>query len=114
MKAGMMEIADLFLLNKSDLPGSDRAAADLQSATGERPVIRCSATAGTGLEEAVAAIRSAHLRATAECAVTAWMVRLQEMYRERAARALAKFDIGQAARDLAARKRDPWSVTKNG
>ncbi len=111
MKAGIMEIADVFLLNKSDLPGADRAAGDLESAAGARPVICCSAVAGIGIAEAVAAIRSN--RISGDRAVSLWKGRLREMFRERVARALTDFDIEQAARDVAARRRDPWSVTED-
>jgi LAO/AO transport system kinase len=112
MKAGIMEIADVFLLNKSDLPGCERAARELESAARGVPVIRCSATEGSGIMEAAEAIRSART-AGSDRVVDAWKARLSEMFRERAARALSEIDIDKAARDVAARRRDPWSVTED-
>jgi LAO/AO transport system kinase len=55
LKAGLLEIADLLVVNKADLPGADRVAASLADATG-RPILKTSATAGQGIEELVAAI----------------------------------------------------------
>ncbi len=61
MKAGVMEIADIFVVNKADLQGSDKALSDLRSALGlganhekkawEAPVLGTSALAGKGIEE---------------------------------------------------------------
>ena len=50
-KAGIMEIADAFVLNKSDLPGADATQAQLISAVGsDRPLWRVSATRNEGLD----------------------------------------------------------------
>jgi LAO/AO transport system kinase len=56
IKAGIMEIADIFVINKSDEPGADRVEHELQAALllaeGPRPsVIRTVATEGTGIAE---------------------------------------------------------------
>lgn len=61
MKAGVMEIADVFVVNKADLQGSDKAISDLRSALGmgtthekkpwEAPVLGTSALAGKGIAE---------------------------------------------------------------
>ena len=58
IKAGLLEIADLFVVNKADHPGADRLASDLEgllSLGGERawtpPIVKTVATAGTGIEE---------------------------------------------------------------
>ncbi len=62
LKAGLLEIADLFVVNKADLPHADRTAAQLQSLVPRRlreakaaPVHLVSAQRGEGLEELVAA-----------------------------------------------------------
>ncbi len=65
LKAGLMEIADLFVVNKSDLPGADAVAAAVQAAlelAGDRPgsrppVLRASALTGDGIEEVFDAIQ---------------------------------------------------------
>lgn len=58
IKAGILEIADILVVNKSDLPDADRAARDLaamvQLREGEAtkvPVVQVSAKTGSGLEE---------------------------------------------------------------
>jgi LAO/AO transport system kinase len=66
MKAGIMEIADVFAINKSDMPGADRLEQEIrmmQSLGGEderssaAPIRRVVATDGTGIEDLLAAIR---------------------------------------------------------
>jgi len=62
MKAGLMEIADLFVINKADREGADRAAQAIRSAlhlrarTGEWdiPVLLTAASIGRGVPELVA------------------------------------------------------------
>jgi LAO/AO transport system kinase len=56
-KAGLLEAADLLLLNKADLPGADRAERELEEAT-ELPVVRMTARDGAGAREAWERIRS--------------------------------------------------------
>ncbi len=50
-KAGVMEIASSFVINKADLPGSDATEGQLKSAVGEsRPVWRVCSVRDEGLE----------------------------------------------------------------
>jgi LAO/AO transport system kinase len=66
LKAGLFEIADVFCVNKADLPGADSAARDLSElvATGadrdgwRAPVLTTSTTALTGVPELWAAIEA--------------------------------------------------------
>ena len=61
MKAGVMEIGDIFVVNKADLHGSDKALADLRGALSlgrgherkpwESPVLGTSALSGKGIAE---------------------------------------------------------------
>ena len=58
IKAGIMEIADIFVLNKADMPGTDRAQAQLHAwvtrvADDEwaPPIVRTIAARGEGVEE---------------------------------------------------------------
>ncbi|MBZ5617899.1 MAG: methylmalonyl Co-A mutase-associated GTPase MeaB [Acidobacteriia bacterium] len=58
IKAGILEIADIFVINKADQPGADRVERELQGmlslAHGKMPpIIRTVATDGTGVEELV-------------------------------------------------------------
>jgi len=61
IKAGIMEIADVFVINKADQPGADRVEHELQamlSLTGGHPpaIIRTVATQATGIAELLAAL----------------------------------------------------------
>jgi LAO/AO transport system kinase len=59
LKAGLFEIADVFAVNKSDLPGAERAAKDLGELVGlgasrdgwAAPVVMTSAATATGIAE---------------------------------------------------------------
>jgi GTPase len=65
MKAGVMEIADIFVVNKGDREGADRMVAEIESLLGlhayaandwRPPVVVTEATAGRGLDQLVDAI----------------------------------------------------------
>lgn len=61
IKAGIMEIADVFVINKADQPGADRVERELQAmlslAEGHAPaIVRTVATDGAGIDELLAAI----------------------------------------------------------
>jgi LAO/AO transport system kinase len=72
MKAGLMEVADIFVLNKAEREGADRLEQQLQAmlelAPGGRnvdrkwkpPIIRTTATEGKGVEELAEAIDKFH------------------------------------------------------
>jgi LAO/AO transport system kinase len=69
IKAGIMEIADIFVINKADQPGADRVERELQamlSLSDARPpaIVRTVATEGTGVPELLDAIGSAGPRNT--------------------------------------------------
>ena len=56
IKAGIMEIADVFAINKADLPGADRLEREVHSERPEVPVVRTVATEGQGIEELLEAV----------------------------------------------------------
>ncbi|HWZ60481.1 MAG TPA: methylmalonyl Co-A mutase-associated GTPase MeaB [Gemmatimonadaceae bacterium] len=67
LKAGLMEIADLFVVNKSDRPGADRLRKDLDAALHMRarsdwtpPVVATVGVEGTGIPELRAALDRHH------------------------------------------------------
>jgi LAO/AO transport system kinase len=59
IKAGIMEIADIFVVNKSDHPGADRVELELHAEGFGCPVLRTVATEGKGIPELVEAIQAA-------------------------------------------------------
>ncbi len=67
MKSGLLEVAHVICINKSDMPGADRMAADLEEAVHirtagrglwETPVVTASAGKNQGIEEVLAAIET--------------------------------------------------------
>ena len=58
IKAGILEIADIFVINKSDRPGADRVEIELHSEGFVCPILRTVATEGKGIAELVEAIKS--------------------------------------------------------
>jgi LAO/AO transport system kinase len=76
LKAGIFEIADIFLVNKSDLPGAAKVYRNLRElvrmtkagATWQPPVILTTAQSGAGVDELVETIErhAAHLGASGE------------------------------------------------
>ncbi|MDP9239503.1 MAG: methylmalonyl Co-A mutase-associated GTPase MeaB [Actinomycetota bacterium] len=92
-KAGVIEIADIFVVNKADRDGADQTVRDLRymlslggrhSAAGAwRPeIVRTVATSGEGADEVIAAIDK-H---------TAWSAKSGELDRRRRARAAAEIE----------------------
>jgi LAO/AO transport system kinase len=66
LKAGIMEIADIFVVNKADQPGADRVERELRAmlslGDSDRPgpaIVRTVATEGTGAEELLEAVEHA-------------------------------------------------------
>lgn len=66
MKAGLMEIADLFVVNKGDRPGADGLKREIEASLGDGektvPVFKCTASDGTGVGD-VAELILAKVRA---------------------------------------------------
>ncbi len=135
LKAGLLEIADVLVVNKGDRDGADRAMGDLTtmlalaarpSRPGEPPraapaLIRASATGGTGVADVMAAIdalraapaaeRAARRRRQAVRQITALV---GEQARAAASAALgteaAPGPLASTVDQVAARKLDPWSA----
>ena len=119
IKAGIMEIADVFVINKSDQPGADRLEHEIkaiQSLSARKdgwvpPVVRAIATEGQGVGETLAAVRSFLARGCAkERSVANWNLRLRDMLRERLLERFSDVNFQAAAEDVAARRKDPYSI----
>jgi len=125
-KAGLMEIADVFVVNKADRPGAGETARDLDrmldmvAADGWRPpVVAATATAGEGVAEvwhAVAAHRE-HQVATGELDARRRRRAAEEVTRLVAARLLeqaravtAGARAGELADAVVAGDIDPWTA----
>jgi LAO/AO transport system kinase len=91
VKAGILEIADVFVVNKADRPGADATARDIQGMLGLgsrepgdwRPqVVRATALRGEGIEDVVTAIEKHR----------AWLEKTGTLRRRREARAAAEVE----------------------
>ena len=130
MKAGLMEIADIFVLNKSDREGADRLEAELEAMlelaperNGWKPrIVRTVATENKGVDEVVRAItayrehfdRSADRQAKK---IEHWKRRLlalaQELFLERAVSgAEGQAALDALAREVAERRKDPYAAVR--
>jgi len=128
IKAGIMEIADVFVLNKSDREGADRFEQQLKamlSIVPERcgwraPIVRTVATENKGITQLAEAVqqfrdhleRSGQLQARK---IANWKRRLLDLLESRfldrvVARGLGEKGLESAAAEIAARRRDPFQA----
>lgn len=119
IKAGMMEIADVFLINKSDLPGADKLEREIKASLGlaHRPdgwtpkVVQTVAAEGKGMAEALAAAREYSERgANPSRQAEIWSARLREMLRDRLLDRIPPEEFAERGREVAERRRDPYSI----
>jgi LAO/AO transport system kinase len=128
LKAGLMEIADIFVLNKSDREGADRFEAQLKAIlqiVPERdgwkpPVVRTVASEGKGIEELAREIARfrAHFeklqdRSARETAHwKEWLLRLLEtrLMERVVGRHMSESEFEALAREVASRKKDPYAA----
>lgn len=120
IKAGIMEIADVFAINKADYPGADRLEQEIrvmQSLAGEMgredaaPVRRVIASEGRGVGELLSAIRGVlDARRSRAARSEGWAFRLREMLRESLLASIPESLIEQHATRVAERIEDPYSA----
>jgi LAO/AO transport system kinase len=130
MKAGLMEIADIFVLNKSDRDGVNRLEIELEAMLqlaperdGWKPkIIRTVATENKGVEELASAISEyrhhfANSRAREERKIEHWRRRLLTLAGEEALKRATSGPDGEAAldhlaREVANRTKDPYAAVR--
>lgn len=130
IKAGIMEIGDIFVINKADRDGVNSTEKELQALlslaerddTWQPPIVKTVAIEGAGIEELAMAIesyRDFHLRTKSGVgrrrAIARW--RILELLRERLVAqtlesAAASEKLDQLAGEVASRKRDPYSAVE--
>ena len=128
IKAGIMEIADIFVINKSDREGAERVEREILSLQSlirqdkwTPPIVKTVASTGQGIDELVGAIDDyeAHL-ANGNLALKRnihnWQERLVEMVRdallEKARTELGNGGVEKYATEVAEHKRDPYSLVE--
>jgi LAO/AO transport system kinase len=115
IKAGIMEIADVFVLNKSDHPGVARFEQELLAAVSlgaKAPkIVKTVASEGRGIAEVVQAAReAARAKTDGEHAARLWSLRLRDMLRERLLDRIPEAELLAAGREVAAHRTDPYTV----
>ena len=129
IKAGIMEIADIFVINKSDREGAERVEREIRamqslSTRHDRwtpPIVKTVASEGAGTKELAEAIAGyeAYLKKenlVFKKNVENWQERLVEMLRDAMLeKARAQMDGGSLERyaaEIAEHKRDPYSLVE--
>jgi LAO/AO transport system kinase len=130
IKAGIMEIADIFVINKADRDGADRVEREVKAmqslATREDkwvpPIVKTVATEGRGVNELAAAIAKYEEFLTTNGLMRAkkiesWRERLIEMLRdsllERVVREhMNDGNVARYADEIVEHKRDPYSLVE--
>ena len=127
LKAGIMEIADVFVVNKADREGVDRVVAELQSmlslSHGPQPeIVQTVATSGQGIDEVLAAVeryvQGARQSGEMERRQRAQVRRLfEETLRERLVarareRALPDAEMRRIVERLFGRELDPFAASE--
>lgn len=134
IKAGIMEIADIFVINKSDREGAERVEREIrnmQTLAGNirpnddqwtAPIVKTVASTGTGVPELVETIARYEAHLTSKDLLTKrrasnWRERLVEMLREALLQRLmresmTKEALGEYALEIAEHKRDPYTLVE--
>jgi LAO/AO transport system kinase len=130
IKAGIMEIADIFCINKSDREGAERVEREIRAmqslaARDDRwtpPIVKTVASEGQGIEELAATIDSyqkflAENGLALKKRIQNWRDRLVEMMRDallnRVLREqVSEQDLARFAAEVAEHKRDPYTIVE--
>lgn len=129
IKAGIMEIADIFVINKSDYEGAERVEREIRALQSlairhdgwTPPIVKTVASEGAGVQELAAAIGQyedylGQEGRALKKSVENWRERLVEMLRDAMLeKARAQLSDGNAARlaaEIAEHKRDPYTVVE--
>jgi len=129
IKAGIMEIADIFVINKSDREGAERVEREIRALQSlairsdhwTPSIVKTVASDGTGIGELVAAITEyeAYLQKenlVLQHSIENWQERLIEMLRdsllERARDQMQDGRLAAYAAEVAGHKRDPYTLVE--
>ncbi len=122
IKAGTMEIADIFVVNKSDLPGAARLENEIRAmqSLGDQPVRaeaaplrRVIASEGQGIAELLELIEQVFQKLGSKISKTeTWASRLQEMLREKVLNNVKSAAIEEHAARVAEKIEDPYAAVE--
>ncbi len=129
-KAGVMEIADVFVINKADRPGAERLEQELTALLSvaprqdgwRPPVLKTVAATGEGIPAVLEALDRFGTFGAGGCLAAErrrkqWRWRLLAMLQQRLlervfAERLTPDDVARYAAEVAARRRDPYSAVE--
>ncbi len=130
IKAGIMEIADVFVINKSDRDGAERVEREvraMQSLAMRKdnwtpPIVKTVASEGAGITELLAAIEKyrEHLQQSGRAQtrrIENWRTRIAEMLRDALFQRVLSYYLSEGeanrfAAEVAEHKRDPYSLVE--
>jgi LAO/AO transport system kinase len=129
IKAGIMEIADIFVINKSDRDGAEHVEREIRTLQSlamrsdgwTPPIVKTVASQGSGVEQLAEAVSDyeEYLKKenlALDKSVQNWQERLIEMLRdtmlEKARERMANGGLAQYAAEVAAHKRDPYTLVE--
>jgi LAO/AO transport system kinase len=129
IKAGIMEIADIFVINKSDRDGAERIEREIRalqslavrSDNWTPPIVRTVASDGSGITDLAAAISDYETYLQKENLVVKrkirhWQERLIEMVRDafldKARQQMGDGNVARFAAEVAEHKRDPYTLVE--
>ncbi len=120
IKAGIMEIADVFAVNKADLGGADRLMEEIRTAqsfamraygSDMAPICRVSAASGEGITTLFNEIETATRRKQGSVPeVERWAYRLRELLHDDLQQSLPTVELSDHARQVAERTEDPYTA----
>jgi LAO/AO transport system kinase len=130
IKAGIMEIADIFVINKSDRDGAERVEREIRAMQSlamrnddwTPPIVKTVASEGTGITDLLAAIEKyrEHLQQNGRAQarrIENWRSRIAEMLRDALFQKVLSYYLSQGeanryATEVAEHKRDPYSLVE--
>jgi len=130
IKAGIMEIADIFVINKSDRDGAERVEREVRAMQSlamrndnwTPPIVKTVASEGTGITELLAAIEKyrEHLQQSGRAQarrIENWRGRIAEMLRDALFQRVLSYYLSEGeanrfAAEVAEHKRDPYSLVE--
>jgi len=129
IKAGIMEIADIFVINKSDRDGAEHVEREIRTLQSlairgdgwTPPIVKTVASDGTGIEELAGAVARyeeylQQKNLALNKSVENWQERLIEMLRdallEKARAQMTDGNMARYAAEVAEHKRDPYTLVE--
>jgi len=130
IKAGIMEIADIFVINKSDREGAERVQREIRAMqtlsirkdTWTPPIVKTVANEGKGVADLAAAMVNyekflQNKDLLLKKKISNWRERLVEMLREELlqrllSESLPEGELARMAADVAEHRRDPYSLVE--